>query len=60
MKKMLICLAVIVLAQLAGGCGLFGGGKTYDGSETYSEAHPEQSQPMPYMDPDSGYRSDNK
>jgi hypothetical protein len=60
MKKLLGLVVVIAFAQLSGGCGIFGGGKTYDGSETYSQAHPEQSQPMPYMDPDSGYRSDNK
>jgi hypothetical protein len=59
MKKLVICLAVLSLAQLAGGCGMFGGGKTYDGSEATSEAHPEWSNPPSYMNPDNDYSSNN-
>ncbi len=50
MKKMLLLLAVIAFAQLAGGCGLFGGGKTYDGSEEAYRMHPEWTDNAPsYM-----------
>jgi hypothetical protein len=60
MNKLLMGIALITLALAAGGCGIFGNGRTYDGSTAYSEAHPDQAQPMPYMDPDSQYHSDDK
>ena len=60
MKKICILAAIVFLAHFTVGCGIFGGGKTYDGSAAYSEAHPDQAQPMPYMDPETGYSSDNK
>jgi hypothetical protein len=59
-KKLLLLIAMISLAQSAAGCGLFGGSKVYDGSEAYNQAHPDQAQPMPYMDPDRGYQNDEK
>jgi hypothetical protein len=60
MKKVLFLSAVILLARFATGCGILGGGKTYDGSEAYSEAHPEQTQLPSYMDPDHDYSNDSQ
>jgi hypothetical protein len=60
MKKLTLCLAAVVFAQLAGGCGLFRGGQTYDGSQALRDANPSLSEPPSYMDPDTGYHSDDK
>jgi len=60
MRKILVLAAMLLLGHFAAGCGIFGGGKTYDGSQEYGAAHPDQVQPMPYMDPENGYSSDNK
>jgi hypothetical protein len=60
MKKICILAVIVLLAHFTAGCGMFGGTKVYDGSGAYSEAHPDKAQPMPYMDPDNGYNSDNK
>ncbi len=50
---------LILPGAMTAGCGLLPA-KTYDGSEQFSEAHPDKSQPMPYMDPDTGYTNPGK
>jgi len=50
MKKLLLMLGMILLCHFAAGCGLFQGGKTYDGSEQAYERHPEWTSNTPsYM-----------
>lgn len=50
MKKCVALMLLICLAPLLTGCGIFGiGGKTYDGSESFNDAHPEYNNPPAYM-----------
>ncbi len=51
MKKFVSFVMILCLAPLLTGCGLFGigGGKTYDGSEAFYEAHPEYNNPQSYQ-----------
>jgi hypothetical protein len=43
---------ILCLMQFTTGCGIFGGGKTYDGSQNFSESMPQYNNPPPYMDPE--------
>ncbi len=54
MKKTITFAIILALAPLAAGCGLFGigGGKNYDGTEAFNQAHPGLSDPPSYMQPD--------
>ena len=52
MKKTVAILLLTCLTSLLSGCGLFAGGQTYDGSESFNEAHPELNNPPSYMQKD--------
>jgi hypothetical protein len=50
MRKLLTLLVIVTLMHFAAGCGLFQGGKTYDGSQEAYERHPEWTSNTPsYM-----------
>jgi len=57
MKKMFMLMLLICLAPMLTGC-LFGG-KTYDGSESFNEAHPEYNNPPAYMQPGDQHSDGN-
>jgi hypothetical protein len=60
MKKLLMLMSVVLLVHFAAGCGMFGGGKTYDGSEQAYDRHPEWTSHTPgYMTGDDD-DSENK
>ncbi len=50
MKKIASIMLLLCLAPFLNGCSLFGG-RSYDGSEAFNEAHPEYNNPPNYMQP---------
>ena len=60
MKKLLICLTMILIARYAGGCILWHTTTTYDGSEKAYGMHPEWTDHQPdYMPNENGDPPDN-
>jgi hypothetical protein len=59
MKKCVTLALLICLVPLLSGCFLFNGGKTYDGSEGFYEAHPEYTNPPQYMQPGDSHSDGN-